>query len=375
MKKAIMAAAVASAFVATGALAAEGPTISVYWPMAINIGDTDEDNGNISTTNETIVDGGGQNFAFTWSDNLNNGMTLHAFMQFGTLANSNGDPRFGANGVDLRDSHLGFSGDFGFAAFGTNEHFFETDLIYDGYGADWATGGEALNHILIGRTGFNFTRRDGESVWWNSNVMNGVQLKAAYTFGGAADRNDVADSKGHQLGVSYSSGALTLGANIAEYTDYAVNGGVAANAEGTEASGTSFRAGYDFGNFSVTGAMWDLEQTGMGGAQDAVSVNGYAINFTMPVASGRVILNIAELGDQDVLNATTGVSAALNDSGKSSFDIGYQHDMSANTYVFIRYDSSETGVNFNDDLNAAGADIPDVNSESDNLMLGVVFAY
>jgi len=374
MKKALIAAAVAGAFVAPHAMAADGVKIGIYWPMAIQIGDTDEDNGSVSTTDETILDGGGQNLNFTWTDSLNNGMGLIAFMQFGNLAASNGDPRFGANGVDVRDSFIGLTGDHGMVAFGTNENFFETDFIYDGYGADWANGGEGLNYINIGRTGFNFTRRDGESVWWTSAPMNGIVAKAAYTFGNAADRGDVADAKGHQLGIQYSNGALRLHANLANYTDYGVNGG-ATNQAGTEASGTAFIASYDFGSFSITGGMFDLEQTGMGGAEDGVSVNGYSINVTMPTAGGRIILNIGELGDQDVTNATTGQTAALNDSGKSGFDIGYQHDFSANTYMFVRYATQESGVNFNDDLDANDADIADVNQESDSLMLGVVFAY
>ena len=37
----------------------------------------------------------------------------------------------------IRNANIGFSGDFGSAHFGTNEHFFEADLILDPLAADF----------------------------------------------------------------------------------------------------------------------------------------------------------------------------------------------------------------------------------------------
>ena len=96
------------------------------------------------------------------------------------------------------------------------------------------------------------------------------------------------------------------------------------------------------------------------GLNQTTEANGYAANVTLPVATGRILFNVGDLGDQD----QGGV--AVQDSGKSGYDIGYQHDMSANTYTFVRYSSVEQGTNFRA---AAGA------QEFDAFLAGIVFSY
>jgi len=391
MKKALIAAAVAGAFVAPTAMAAEGPSVNIYYPMAINIGDSDSTTNRSSTDNETVIDGGGSRLMFTWTDQLNNGTTLTAYASFGNLGHTS------RGAVQTRNSNLSLSGEFGTVAMGANEHFFEIDSIIDGYGADWAAGGSPLYFQNIGRTGsaaagaaagtgiFSFARRDDNSVWWNSKDFNGVTLRAAYIFGPGATAGSAADPYGTQLGATYSSGAFSIKAAQATYHDYDASGtgastvtATAAGANtvagapvaGSKATATQFVASYDFGSFSVSGLVIDMEQTNAGvvnaagGAVTRLSVGGYGVNVTMPVAGGRVIFNMAELQDQD--ETVAGVTGAVVDSGKSGFDIGYQHDFSANTYGFVRYDSTEQGVNY---------DNGQADSESDNIMLGLVFSY
>ena len=187
MKKALIAAAVAGAFAAPSAMAAELST-NVYWSTAISMGDTttttgagvatDVDNGGIS-------DGGGNRLMFTWTDTLDNGIGVNAYLSFGNLNTAGGQPDFTDNTVSVRNANIGFSGDFGKIQVGTNEHFSETDLIFDPSYADFGATGDALSFITVGNTGFNFTRRDGESIWFTSNDMNGLQLRAVYKIGRA----------------------------------------------------------------------------------------------------------------------------------------------------------------------------------------------
>ena len=84
--------------------------------------------------------------------------------------------------MSSRNSNIGFSGDFGTVQIGANEHFSETDLIFDP-----STLTLALRvmryHTSMGQTGFNFTRRDTESIWWTSNNMNGFRARAVYIMG------------------------------------------------------------------------------------------------------------------------------------------------------------------------------------------------
>jgi len=108
MKKALIAAAVAGAFAAPSVMAAELST-NVYWSTAIGIGETTTttDGTDASVNNDTILDGGGNRLMFTWTDTLDNGIGMTAYLSFGNLNTS------GAGAVNLRNSNIGFSGDFG----------------------------------------------------------------------------------------------------------------------------------------------------------------------------------------------------------------------------------------------------------------------
>jgi len=357
MKKALIAAAVAGAFVAPTAMAAEGATVNVYYPMAIVFGDTEDTNGQNSTAEETLRDGGGSRLDFTWTDQLNNGMSLTAYLSFGDIDQSE------AGGIVSRNSHLALGGEFGTIAMGANEHFFEIDAITDGYAASWAlegtaAGGEGLNFQRIGTTGFNFTRRDTNSIWWTGPQMNNLQLRAAYIMGPDATNNDGADPEGYQIGFTYSMGGLNMKVAHASYDDYNADGANGSDATaGTNAEGTQFVVHYDFGSFSAAVGLISMEQSEGANTHEA---GGFFASFIMPVEGGRVILNMGELGDQDTN------SQSVNDSGIQGFDLGYQHDFSANTYGFVRYQSQEAGANF---------DGTGVDSDTSGFMTGLVFSY
>ena len=368
MKKVLTAAAVAVAFAAPSAMAAEGPSINVYLPLAVMVGDAENTTANTTQDRDTLKTGGGSRLMFNWSDSLDNGMTLNAYMSVNLFDFDQ------AGALASRNSHLGLAGDFGSIKLGTNEHFFETDAIFDGYAADWARlvtntdadldGGSGLGYQVIGRTGHGFVRRDPNSIWWNSNDINGLTVKAAHIFSTGAAANNAADESGYQLGVNYAIGGLSIKANIAKYDDVGTATGGLTNAAtaaeaGDELEGTEFIFGYDFGSFKTTFMLIDMSHTDAS-AGTTTEANGYAANVTMPVATGRVLLNFGDLGDQD----QGGI--AVPDSGKSGFDIGYQHDMSANTYTFVRYSSVEQGTNF---TTTAGA------QEFDAFLAGIVFSY
>ena len=64
----------------------------------------------------------------------------------------------------------------------------------------------------------------------------------------------------------------------------------------------------------------------------------------MPLAGGVAWVGMASQGDQDA--TTVAGSQAITDSGKDGWHVGYLHNMSAQTYMFVRYGSQETGLNF-----------------------------
>ena len=374
MKKALVAAAVAGAFAAAPAMAAELST-NIYWSQGIAIGDTTTSEATTVANNGkvdagSLNDGGGNRLMMTWSDTLDNGMGLTAYVGFGNLGFSNNEPSFAANTVSLRNSHIALSGDHGTVAFGTTETMSELDLILDPMYGDYGAGADALSYINVGQTGANFTRRDGESIWWNSNTFNGFQVKAFYTFG-TQNHTQNADPDGMQLGLVYNSGPLMVGVNQATYNDY--GSGMDDNdaaVEGNEAKMTSIRAGYDFGAFTIQGAIWDIEQTFAVGSEVAgasnIQVNGRTFIVKMPVASGTVWVQSSTLSDQD--NTVAGVAATIVDSGKDGLDVGYVTPLNANVNAFVRYASSETGLRF-DGAVATGA------SDTEEYMIGLQLSY
>lgn len=376
MKKALVAAAVAGAFAAAPAMAAELST-NIYWSQGIAIGDTTTTEATTAANNGKVDsgglnDGGGNRLMMTWSDTLDNGMGLTAYVGFGNLGFSNNEPNFDANTVSLRNSHIALSGDHGTVAFGSTETMSELDLILDPMYGDYGAGADALGFINVGQTGANFTRRDGEAIWWNSNTFNGFQLKAFYTFG-TQNQTQTADPDGMQLGIVYNSGPLMVGLNQATYNDYGSgmdNDDPAV--EGNEATMTSFRAGYDFGAFMIQGAVWDIEQSFSAGNEVAgannIQVNGRTFIVKMPVASGTVWVQSSTLSDQDNTVAATGVSSSIVDSGKDGLDVGYVTPLNANVNAFVRYASSETGLRFDGDTATGSSDV-------EEYMIGLQLSY
>jgi len=351
MKKALVAAAVAGAFAAPSLMAAELST-NIYWSTAVTAQDTTTTiNGADTTTGQDgVSDGGGNRLMMTWTDTLDNGIGVTAYLSFGNLNTAGANPSFAGDGVSMRNSNIGFSGDFGKIQIGANEHFSETDLIFDPSYADFGATGDALSYINIGTTGFNFTRRDGESIWYTSNSMNGLQLRAVYVMGPAAASDANADADGTQIGLTYSSGPLMVGVNQANYNDYANNGGEGNPVAGSEATMTTLRASYDMGMVMIKAAMWDIEQSNItattetGVAVTGLEVSGRSIYAGMPVGGGTLWAQSSKLGDQDGTSAAG--TSAIDASDRSGWDVGYHMPMNANVNFFARYGESETGVNF-----------------------------
>ena len=367
MKKALIAAAVAGAFAAPSAMAAELST-NVYWSTAVTAQETTTTTGGSDSAvgQDNVSDGGGNRLMFTWTDTLDNGMGVTAYLSFGNLDTA------GVGAVSIRNANIGFSGDFGTVQVGTNEHFSETDLIFDPSYADFGATGDALSFINVGNTGFNFTRRDGESVWWTSNNMNGLQLRAVYIMGpNNADNSADADADGYQMGLSYTSGPLMVGVNQATYNDFAVDGGAGAPVAGSETTMTTLRGSYDMGMMTIKAATWNIEQSGItdttptGTAVVGYEVSGRSIYVGMPVGGGTLWAQQSSLGDQDGVAAAGGTSA-IDASDKSGFDIGYHMPMNANVNFFVRYGESETGANFD---GTAGS------TETEEMMVGWQLMY
>ena len=373
MKKAVIAAAVAGAFAAPVAIAADLNT-SIYWSQTLSFGETTTTSaaGVDSTVNgDTVVDGGGNQLNMTWTDTLDNGIGLVANLSFG-IASTSGDATSdgtGLSNITGRNSYVGFSGDFGTVKVGTNEHFAETDLIFDPNFADLSGGSDPLGFITMGITGFTFTRFDNDSIWWNSKQMNNFSAKAAYIFGKTATEG--VDPKGMQIGLDYASGPLKVGVSQATYDDYGDDGLSTAAVAGTEAQMTTIHGSYDMGLAVIKAATWSIEQSG---TTTEALVNGYevegrSIYVGMPVGGGTLWAQSSSLGDRDQTVTATGVTSAVAQSGMDGLSFGYIVPMNANVNVYARYNSQDKDADFSDPTGTGSA------TEAEAIMFGWQLSY
>jgi predicted porin len=371
MKKSLIALAVAGAFAAPTANAIEF-TPTMYQSLALSFGSTDT--GATSTDQNTVRTGGGRSIGFKATDDLGNGMTATLFMHYTS------DVSEGHNlAVVHRNGYVGLSGGFGSVKMGTNEHIYEVGQIIDGWGADWGVGGDSLTiPTVIGASNTWFTRQDTNSIWWTSPNWGGVTVDAAYILG--PDQTTVGtakkDGEGIQLAVTWASGPIMVQGALADYSEYGAGGLGAFSASnlGTspadqQGSGTNDFSGmratvtYDLGVVKLGGTVNMLESEDTAVAGSKTEVTTMAFNATMPVATGRVIFNYAMAGDQDINGQT------LPDSGADGFDIGYQHDLSANTYVFARYESMTKAKSY------GGAGAATADTDTDAMMVGLKISY
>jgi len=355
MKKVAIAAAVAGAF-ATSATAAELSTF-IYQDYAINIADS-----STGVSSVGIADAGSNMVNFNYSDDLGNGLGLIGSFSMtarGADAGTQGDVSEGTDtstGIMNRNSFIGLTGAFGKITFGTHELMNELEAILrNGWDANYQMGGDALaitqvysGSTVTGQTGY--TARVSQAVEWTSNDMNGLTLNIGHVEGGAATA--AIDAAGTEFNILYNTGALKLSAGAGSHTDF---GGVAGDK--MDFSRLSFT--YDAGVVSVAGTTTTVEYTDAS-ANQARKQAGRHINVTMPTASGRIIANMSGQSDR----RHNGVAQA--NTGYSGWDIGYMHDASANTKMYVQFNSRSVDAGF--DKNQA-------KSDTENLLLGMRYVY
>jgi len=351
MKKVAVAAAVAGAF-ATSATAAELSTF-IYQDYALSFNSASV-TGAADYDDVTVADAGSNMVNFNYSDDLGNGLGLIGSFSM-TARGTNSTTA--AGGAGNRNSFIGLTGDFGKVTIGTHELMAELEVILkDGWDANYGGGGDPARITRIAGTGtattdpgHGFTQRVYQSVEWTSGDMNGLTLNAALVENGGSTA--AVDAQGTEINAIYNmAGGIRLSAGTGSHDDC---GGTA----GDTMEFTYVTAAYDFGTFSIAGSVVEVESKV---GSTVHQQGGSHLNLTMPTASGRVIFNYASQGDRD----EGGV--AQSNSGFSGYDIGYMHDASANTKLYVRFLSSSVDADY--DWDAAASD-------KESLQLGMRYVY
>jgi hypothetical protein len=261
-----------------------------------------------------------------------------------------------STGIMNRNSFIGLTGSFGKITFGTHELMNELEAILrNGWDANYQMGGDALAITQVytgaaatGQTGY--TARVSQAIEWTSNDMNGLTLNIGHVEGGAASA--AVDQSGTEFNVLYNTGALKLSAGAGSHTDH---GGT----QGDKMDFSRISFTYDAGVVSVAGTVSTVEYTDASAAI-AYKQGGRHINVTMPTANGRIIANMSGQSDR----RHNGVAQA--NSGYSGWDVGYMHDASANTKMYVQFNSRSVD---------SGFDRTQTKADTENLLLGMRYVY
>jgi len=354
MKKVAVAAAVAGAF-ATSATAAELSTF-IYQDYNLSFNSASV-TGAADYDDVTVGDAGSNMVNFNYSDDLGNGLGLIGSFSMTARGTAAGNATASSGGIANRNSFIGLTGEFGKVTVGTHELMAELEVILkDGWDANYGGGGDPVRITRIAGTGtattdpgHGYTQRVNQSVEWTSADMNGLTINAALIENGGSTA--AVDAQGTEINAIYNmAGGIRLSAGTGSHDDY---GGTA----GDTMEFTYVTAAYDFGTFSIAGSVSEVESKV---GSTVYQQSGSHINLTMPTASGRVIFNYASQGDRD-----EGGTAQAN-SGFSGYDIGYMHDASANTKLYVRFLSSSVDADY--DWDAAASD-------KESLQLGMRYVY
>ena len=405
MQKKLLGMAVAAALAAPAVALAQS-AVQVYGTVhmsANNAKFTSDNIGNGSVTKMGVTQHA-SNWGLRSTETLGGGMTAWLQAEFNVLMNRE---NFGPNGaMSARNTGLGLRGNFGNIYFGTWETpWAQTFRLWDvgtiggwgpttsiigrrettnsgrlwncanipsssagsatalatnplcGYSADGATSfGTAANSTNLG---YPLWRRFGRSIFYESPLFEGVQLKVAY------QPNQGKSALGSPTGTGAVPAApvTTAGVNAnpsawsASLTWTGLGGRARAFAATMQAkdwttvgqtdSGWTFGGGYDFGVVNV-GATYEQYKYKGGSATDVstiatnigdVTAKQWAVGAAIPLGPGKIGLSYAKAKPlegpiSEITTPAAGNNGAFtNDTGAKMFNIGYEWGLSKRTQL------------------------------------------
>jgi predicted porin len=177
-----------------------------------------------------------------------------------------------------------------------------------------------------GGVGHPFWRRISQAVFYQSPVMGGVQVKAAYqTNDGKSNTGVVADPSMWSLSAQWAGmgGRVRVGAAIDRHKDFTT--------PGQTDDGWRVTGGWNFGVADV-GIAYE-RMTYASSATTEVDAKQMGIGVAVPVGTGAIRASYA-------LAKTltgSGVTAANDDSGAKTWNVGYEHRFSKRSSVGVGY--------------------------------------
>ena len=178
-----------------------------------------------------------------------------------------------------------------------------------------------------GGVGHPFWKRISQSVFYQSPVMSGVQVKFAYqTNEGKANSNTTTNADPSMWSASAQwagmGGRVRVGAAIDRHKDFSTLG--------KTDDGFRITGGWNFGVADVGVAYEVMTYNAAGGEVEAKQIG---IGVAVPVGSGVIRGSYAFAKDL----TGPGVTAANDDAGAKTYNIGYEHRFSKRSSVGVGY--------------------------------------
>lgn len=350
MKKKLLALAVAGAFVAPAAMAADTGNVTIYGAVNASMvfADNGDATGGAAGTSSTRISSDQSKIGFKGKEGL--GGDLSAIWQIESSINAD----TGSGGLAARNTFVGLSGEsWGEVKLGNHDSPYKSATRgLDLFGDTIADNRSILGQIhLIGE---NLDQRNKNSLTYSSPNFSGIKLAVQYVAAAEGASNST-DKKGSSFSgsLAYSDGPITAAAAM-------VQAKAGSTGTGAMAAGTAGALGTAAVDDKITGL-----RLGGGYKMEAITVNAVYERIESDITVGALKVdayasNSFYLGAKFMLNGSDAVKAAYVRRGElgdpsaantkvSQWSLGFDHAMSGNTSVYALYTKMD-----NDDLSDMG---------------------
>lgn len=378
MKRKLIAAAVAGAFVAPAAFA-QSSTVQIYGLINVEYGYADAANTAQTAapgsprSGYDAINSGASRIGFKGEEKLSGGTT--AFWQCESqLRFLEGSNTTTGSWCD-RNSALGLKGGFGSVYAGTwDSPMKRVSAITRMTNETGWMGSQQMTLSNGGAYTGSFSTRNNNTINYDTPNFNGLSGSFQYTTKQTAKNDGLAPTKGgRQTSVSgqYVAGPMAL---VAAYSRHDDDRAAAGNVNGVGKEDTAYFLGgtYSFGAFKLGLSYISAELNSRTAATSKTERDawGMAVDYKVS-APGTIRLGYNKAGDTEVTNATTGAKTGQN-SGATLMQISYNHALSKRTtgsVGYVRMDNKTAGTYSLTGVTAGAAISP--GSDSSAFVLGM----
>lgn len=348
MNKKLIALAIAAAIAPAAAMADSG-NVTVYGQIDMSVDSVSATGAGSAAASQNVpshgrVSSNNSRIGFKGAEDLGNG--LSAIWQIESLVAM--DNAAAGSTLGTRNTYLGVaSKTMGTALMGVYDTPYKLSTAKLDIFADTLGDYNSIMGSAGGNAGNQFDRRTSNTVAYMTPAMNGLSGSISYVFGenptkdpkpaGAADQQ----GKAWSLAATYDNGPIFATLAWEKHTNLNDFGLRGANAADTDSSkGTKLGGGYNFGQGTKVGVVWEKLQADASGvgivAVNRVERSAYTLNLahTMGANTFKVAYAKAKEGTCSLAN---GAACSTAGNGAKQWTLGVDHALSKRTNVYALY--------------------------------------